>query len=852
MREENLKENNLKETNVKETKFKGFDIAKTSFTIDKFTCKSKIDDDGNPCSNFCEIQRIRIDGDSKPLYYGGRCEKYEVKERKGKGKGIPDLFQERMELLLGDFDEKEEKNGRITIGIPRGLTIFYQYFPYWRTFLQELGFHVVISSTSDRPLVTKSLGIVTAETCFPVELMHGHVKDLLDKDIDYVFTPFVVNQESKEGDPTNNTNCPWVQTYPFMVRGAVGAKNYGDRMLIPTLHFRYPDTLKKELSTFMKKKFGISKSKIHKAIQLANNAQMDFVKAVVEKGRAVLDNLPKDKVALVIIGRPYNTNDPGLNLNIVKKLMNLNVLPIPIDYLPLHEEDINQDYTMMYWPNGQKILSASRIVAKNKGLHLVYMGNFRCGPDSFLSHYVSEELKGKPYLQIEVDEHSADAGMITRYEAFLDSLKGYKKVHRTEQEKFRPGAMRSSTDTKRVLYIPYMNDNAHSLAAAIRSTGMESEVLPMQNNEDIELGRKYTSSRECFPMTATTGNFLRKLMEPGVDPKKISFFMPDHNGPCRFGQYNKFQRIIFDRLGFNEAEIISPANDGAYEDISDGQGKKLRFRAWKGFVAIDLLRKMQQERRPYEVNKGDTNKVYDQALKDVITSIEQGADDLPDVLERLAENFKNINVVDGPRKPVIPIIGEIFMRDNTFCNGSIVEKLEALGAETIIAPFAEWITYSSYRYWRDSMWKKDIKGLFKSKVQEYSQKFSAHKLHQAVGNAVEFQRDIPLKDMLEKCDPYIHKDYDGDPALAFGAAAGLMDTEISGIVNVLPFACMPGTFIQSVSHVFRKDHNNIPWEDIAFDGQDNMSTDTRLQAFMHQAKQYSKDNGFDKPRDWPV
>lgn len=833
------------------TKFKGFDIAKTSFTIDKFTCKAKRDDNGNLCSNFCEIQRVRIDGEKKPLFYGGRCEKFEIKDRKGKGKDIPNLFLERMELLMGDYKE-EKKNGRITIGIPRGLSIFYQYFPYWRTLFQELGFHLVISGNSDRPLITKSLGVVTAETCFPIELMHGHIKDLLDKDVDYVFTPFVVNQETDENNPTNNTNCPWVQLYPFMVRGAIGVKKYGDRLLIPTLHFRYPDTLKKELSKFMKNKFGISRSKVHQAIRNANKAQIDFTKAVYQKGQAVLNNLSKDKVSLVIIGRPYNTNDPGLNLDIVKKLINLNVMPIPIDYLPLQDENINHDYTMMYWPNGQKILSASRIVAKNENLHLVYMGNFRCGPDSFLSHYVREELKGKPYLQIEVDEHSADAGMITRYEAFLDSLKGYQKVHKGEHQIFRPGSMRSTADNGRILYVPYMNDNAHALAAAIRSTGMESEVLPMQNNGDIELGRKHTSSRECFPMTATTGSFLRKLMEPGVDPKRVSFFMPDHNGPCRFGQYNKFQRIIFDRLGYTDAEIISPANDGAYEDISHGQGKKLRFRAWKGFVAIDLLRKMQQERRPYEVNKGDTNKVYEHALKDVATAIEQGANDLPNVLQRIANEFKNIKIVDGPRKPVIPVIGEIFMRDNAFCNGFIVDKLEALGAETVIAPFAEWISYSSYRYWRDSMWKKDIKGLFKSKLQEYSQKISAHRLHKSVGNTVEFQRDIHLDDMLEKCDPYVHKDYDGDPALAFGAASGLMDTEISGIIAILPFACMPGTFIQSVSHVFRQDHDNIPWEDIAFDGHDNIAIDTRLQAFMHQAKQYSMANGYDKPRAWPV
>ena len=104
--------------------------------------------------------------------------------------------------------------------------------------------------------------------------------------------------------------------------------------------------------------------------------------------------------------------------------------------------------------------------------------------------------------------------------------------------------------------------------------------------------------------------------------------------------------------------------------------------------------------------------------------------------------------------------------------------------------------------------------------------------------------------MLKICEPYIHKDYDGDPPLAFGMTAGLIETEISGVANILPFACMPGTLIQSVSHVFRKDHDNIPWEDIAYDGQDNMGIETRLQAFVHQAKEFSKAKGYDKPRVW--
>ncbi len=825
------------------TKFKGFDISKRKYTVDKFVC--------NACSNQCEIRRIRIEGEKRPLFYGGRCDKWEIEDRKGKGKDIPNLFDERMEMLLNGFTESPEDE-RISIGIPRGLMLFYQQFPFWRTFFEDLGFRMVLSPESDDRLIRKSLGMIVAETCLPVELMHGHIKDLLErKDVDYVFAPFIINAKPEEGNHTSNYNCPWVQSYPFMVKGALNEKKEIERLLSPALNFRYfGKVLNKELSDFMFEKFGISRKIVLQAISKADKAQEAFENKIVLRGIEVMDNLPEDKEALVIIGRPYNTGDPALNLHMVEKLINLGVLPVPTDFLPLGSEHILQDYPQMYWPNGQKILAAARIVARDKRLHAVYMGNFRCGADSFLSHFVNEEMAGKPYLELEIDEHGADAGMITRYEAFLDSLRGSKMVEKRKQKSFRPGVMSSTPLEGRTLYFPFMSDSAFAIAAASRACGIPAEVLPMQDEEDVELGRKHTSARECYPMICTTGNFLKKLFEPGNDPKKTSFFMPDHNGPCRFGQYNKFQRIVFDKLGFQEAEIISPSNETAYEDISGGNGTKFRFLAWKGFVAVDILRKLKQERKPYELIKGSTEKVYKNSLKDVITSIENGAKDLPEVLHQSALNFSQVAFTDGIRKPVIVIVGEIFMRDNPYCSGFLIDRLEKLGAETFIAPFAEWISYSTYRYTRDSRWKGNYKGILKSKIQAFSQDLSASKLHKAVHGFIDTNRDISVKDMLSNCGDYIHKHYDGDPALNVGSSVMLAKTGVSGIINFMPFSCMPGTLVSSVAHKFKKDHNNLPYESIAYDGQEDTSIELRLQAFMHQAKEFSRKNGYDKPKDW--
>ncbi len=165
--------------NKLETRFKGFDISKIPYKVDKFTCKA--------CSNQCEIRRVRIEGEKKPLYFGGRCEKWEMDDRKGKGQGIPNYFEERLGMLTDGFEPGADP-GKQTIGIPRGLMVFYQQFPYWSTFFKELGFNVVVSDETDNQTVKKALNMIVAETCFPVEVMHGHIYEMLEEKVDYIFT----------------------------------------------------------------------------------------------------------------------------------------------------------------------------------------------------------------------------------------------------------------------------------------------------------------------------------------------------------------------------------------------------------------------------------------------------------------------------------------------------------------------------------------------------------------------------------------------------------------------------------------------------------------------------------------
>ena len=315
--------------------------------------------------------------------------------------------------------------------------------------------------------------------------------------------------------------------------------------------------------------------------------------------------------------------------------------------------------------------------------------------------------------------------------------------------------------------------------------------------------------------------------------------MPDHNGPCRFGQYNQFHRILFDRLGFHEAELITPSNETSYEDVAGEYGQKFRINAWKGFVVADYLHKIHRETRPYELNKGESDCLYDNSLRRLEKCIEAGSAGLHKIITGIASDYMAIKVDKNYRKPVVSIIGEIFMRDNKACNGNISERLEELGVEVFVAPFSEWISYSTYRFTRDSRWKNDKKGIVKSKIQGVGQELIAAYLLKGIEKFIDHEKDVSLHEMLNLCNKYINQFYDGDPPIALGSSAALANRGISGIAAILPFTCMPGTLIASVSDTFRKDNNNIPFINIAYDGQDSVSLETRLQAFVYQVKEFA-------------
>ncbi|MCS6880761.1 MAG: acyl-CoA dehydratase activase [Oscillochloridaceae bacterium] len=395
------------------TRFRGFDLSDRHYATSTFVCQA--------CPNLCEVNRVTI-ASEPPIFYGALCDRFEEAGRaRSRAADLPDHFAERQRLWLGDYREPERRPGRLRIGLPRSL-IVYDMFPYWRAFFALLGMDVVLSAPTSPALVRRALEHAAAETCFPVKLAFGHALDLLDKDVDRLFVPVVVSREDPQPGQEESNYCPFIPATAYMVAAHLSLHGREARPILGAIRFHDPAFKRHDLRR-LARQLGVSLAAIEAADAAGNAAQQAFYAALEERGRAALAALPPGRPAAVLVGHPYNTNDPRLCLDLPYKLRKLGVVPIPLDYLPVRGADLSDEFPRMYWRGGQEILAAGRIIRDDPRLQAIVITNFGCGPDSFLLGYFKRIMGDKPFLELEIDEHTADAGIITRCEAFFDSLR---------------------------------------------------------------------------------------------------------------------------------------------------------------------------------------------------------------------------------------------------------------------------------------------------------------------------------------------------------------------------------------------------------------------------------------------
>jgi predicted CoA-substrate-specific enzyme activase len=540
--------------------------------VGQFTCRA--------CKLFCSVDRFEVAGRRFP--FGGRCSLYEnVWKRKSRAAAAPDLVEQRADLVFGDTrrflsppprrepakrsrrqrveqaleDARsflEESLGRsdrdaparaTRIGILRALTT-HSLYPLYATFFSGLGMEVVLSGVDPQGDLKSHSGF-----CFPVQIAHGAVLDLARHGVNLVFLPHVMRMPQPNAC-RDSYLCPITQAGPYFI-----AKAFPDiRFLSPLLDFTNGYEGSPALVELVVRELGARREPAERAWAAAVRAQTETERALRDLGQRALEQaVAAGKPAVLLAGHSYNAFTPEASQSVGRKLASMGVTAIPADCL------MPVDRGPTAWHFANQMMNAVALARRHPNLFLLCVSNFSCTIDAFTHSLLASELRAKPYLILEIDAHTADAGIQTRLEAFLDIVHNYRAGHASHAPVFKPcrltkggRVIRSNgehvplSDPRVKLYLPNFSQyhtEALSLLT-IRWLGMHAgEIVPLDRNQ-LERGLQYTSGRECLPLPLCIGQLLQ--IHEQRQPGEISGFYSVRGGaPCVSDSYlGYFERFI--------------------------------------------------------------------------------------------------------------------------------------------------------------------------------------------------------------------------------------------------------------------------------------------------------------------
>ena len=480
------------------------------------------------------------------------------------------FYQRGPQLLLEGYDPAPVPR-RKTVGVPFALMI-HKFFPMANAFFRHLGYNVLLSPPTNEEIIRLSQQTAQAETCYPVKLIHGHMAWLAEQGVDYIFLPSIHTMKHETSRVEHNYGCVYMQTAPRLAARALRLEERGITLLNPVFDLDFGQEAMASAMLGLGKQLGIPKVRCLPALMSGAQAVRRHTAAVEKQGRDLLASLgPEDKV-LVLITRNYGLSDPVLNMGIPRLLLERGYKVLTLSHLPAHDLDLSADHPNLYWPFGQHILSGAKLVAHHPNLYAVYLTNHGCGPDTTLSYLFRQEMGEKPYLHIEVDEHFSPVGVITRIEAFLQSLES--RPVRPLPEGFRltavpshPTAVVAAPDrTRGPLYVPDLPPFTPYLLDYFRHTrGVEARAMPL-GGHSLALGRAETSSKEYLPFPALLGGIL-DIVHREAGP--FQALLPATQGAEADGQYPWAAEAVLRRRGLERVTLAAPVLERLPETALD-------------------------------------------------------------------------------------------------------------------------------------------------------------------------------------------------------------------------------------------------------------------------------------------
>jgi predicted nucleotide-binding protein (sugar kinase/HSP70/actin superfamily) len=386
-----------------------------------------------------------------------------------------------------------------------------------------------------------------------------------------------------------------------------------------------------------------------------------------------------------------------------------------------------------------------------------------------------------------------------------------------------------------------------AIASAFRSVGIDAQAMPPSDEETLVLGGRYSSGEECLPLKVTLGDALKMLVHSTIPPEKMAIFMPTSDGPCRFGQYGSFMKMVFKEMGFGDVLLVSPTCADGYSGVGEHADELVRT-AWRSLVASDLLQKLLLRIRPYEEEKGAADVAYREATGLLCKAVEARGDSQKRKLARIAESLREgrklLHAVpadfSSPR-PLIGIVGEIFCRMNTFSNDDAMRKVEESGGECWISDVSEWVWSTNAEHIRllKRFGKHLTMEMFGAKIKWHCQRNDEHALLDVFqGDFRGYEEPHDIRIIYDLARPYLPPEGAlGEMMLSVGKTIYMHRKGIDGILDINPFSCMNGIVTEAVYPRVSRDCDGLPVRVLYFDGT-NVDRRYELEIFMDLVRAY--------------
>ncbi len=755
----------------------------------------------NGCTNHCLLTINNFSGGRRYIS-GNRCEKGLGKEKKDES--VPNLFKYKLERMFDYEPLPEDKAPKGVIGIPRVLNM-YENFPFWAVFFRELGYRVVLSPQSTRPIYELGIETIPSESeCYPAKLSHGHVQWLINEGIRTIFYPSIAYERNETPNANNHYNCPMVMSYPENINNNVeDIEKYHVHFIHPFFAMtNYRIFTEGLIRVFADEEFGFSAPEVISASRKAWDELEKAKKDIQNKGEEVIAWLQENhKQGIVLAGRPYHV-DPEINHGIPELITSYGVAVLTEDsvsHLGVVERPLIVSDQWMYH---SRLYRAANFVKTTEYLNLIQLFSFGCGLDAVTTDCVSDILtnSGKIYTVLKIDEINNLGAARIRIRSLLSALKDKERLH--ERRRIVSAAYDRIEFTEEMrkqnytILAPQMAPIQFDLVKhAFETEGYNFVILDNDTKKAVDTGLKYVNNDACYPSIIVVGQMMDALLSGEYDINKTALLITQTGGGCRATNYIGFIRRALKKAGMDHVPVISLSALG----LEKNSGFKLTLKIiYKGIYAVvlgDLFMRLIYATRPYEAVPGSTEALYQKWREICIEEIKKpgfGRRVTKKLINNIVKEFDALprkNVV----KPRVGVVGEILVKFSPMANNHIIDMLEADGAEGVMPDLIDFLLYClQNNYFKtdnySAGWFTAAKATIGIRAIEYLRKPAVKQLKASK----HFVPPSNIGHLAEMAKEYVSLGNQcGEGWFLTGEMLELIKGGVPNIVCVQPFGCLP-------------------------------------------------------------